>query len=109
MAEVGRAYKRATENKQEAELMARKVGCRGAGGQGRVGWAVEGGTAPGQWRCWEGVCSSGLCPCCARTGACSAWGGQVKMGCPRARDARALQVPGEASSTVGGQRFVPGC
>lgn len=46
VAEVGRAYKRATENKQEAELMARKVGCRGAGGLGRAGWhsprAVEG-------------------------------------------------------------------
>lgn len=31
VAEVGRAYKRAMENKQEAELMARKVGFRGAG------------------------------------------------------------------------------
>lgn len=29
VAEVGRAYKRATENKQEAELMARKVGSEG--------------------------------------------------------------------------------
>lgn len=37
VAEVGRAYKRATENKQEAELMARKVGCWRAGAC-RVTW-----------------------------------------------------------------------
>lgn len=55
VAEVGRAYKRAMENKQEAELMARKVGFGGAG------WH-----SPQPWR--GRVCSAGPCPGCACTG-----------------------------------------
>lgn len=95
--EVGRAYKRATENKQEAELMAWKVCCRGAGGLSQAG-----GTAPELGR----GCSTGLCPCCACIGVCHAWGAQA-WGVQVLGSIQALIVPREVLSSGGGQQLVP--
>lgn len=77
VAEVGRAYKRATENKQEAELMARKV-------RGREFGVCAWGQSP--------RVAGGLVEMCVPWGCTDTWGAQDSTGCPSSQGAQALGV-----------------
>lgn len=86
VAEVGRAYKRATENKQEAELMARKVGLGVVGG------------------CWGRACHRGAqAPGVLRR----VWDSEA-LGVPRVPrklGAQVLRVPGTSVANPNTQDF----
>lgn len=89
VAEVGRAYKRATENKQEAELMARKVGL------GRLRWVVGG--------CWGCAChgSAQFLGCPGKYGILRHLGSPEyqEAGCSRSWGPGQLDCPGKPKYT----------